>query len=717
MKKRVTVKANKIIIVIVAFLFLAAIARLIFVSVSKNVDGMNLRKFASSRNTKTKTLYASRGTIFDSNGDALALSVNSYTLIAYLSDTRTKDIDDPQHVVDKEYTAEALSKALNAPKEELMKYLTKDAYQVEFGKYGKDLTETVKKRIDDLELPGIDFIEGNQRYYKMGDFASYIVGYAKENEETGEIIGELGIESFYNKELSGTDGNITYQQDAKGYQLPNVPSVEIPAESGSDIYLTIDSNIELITETALDKLEENYKFDWAILTIVDAKTGAVVASSTAPSFDPNNLNTLTSYLNPLVSYAYEPGSTMKTFSWASSIEEGFYNGNETFKSGSIDVADVTIKDANKVGWGTITYDTGYAYSSNVGATKLALKLGVDKLTYYYDRFGFGKKTGIELSGEVAGSVNMKYKSELATAAFGQGGILVTPIQLLQAFTSITNDGVMLKPYIVDKIVSSTGELVYQGKREEVGSVMSKDTSLKMQELMTKVNYEGLTKMWQPKTVSMMIKTGTAQMPSPSGGYLTGEFDYIYSLAGIFPIENPKYILYTAVSKFQGTQPRIANMVVDVVDSIASYAKITETEKETKNSSITIDNYVSKNINDVKETLANTGLDIIVIGNGEYITYQYPTKGQTLVKGNKIFLKTNGLENKMVDLTNWSISDVKTYSKLSNINLNYEGYGYVHTQSISTGTVLNENDLLTVSLINKDIPKVVNNEEDNQTKEK
>lgn len=716
MKKRVTVKTYNFVLVIVAFLFLAAIVRLIYVGTSKDVDGMDLKEFASNRNTKTKTLYASRGTIYDSNGDELALSVNSYTLIAYLSDTRTTDEDDPQHVVDKDYTAEKLSSVLSCEKVEILKYLNKDAYQVEFGTCGKDLTETVKKQIDDLELPGIDFIEGNQRYYKMGDFASYIVGYAKEDEETGEITGELGIESYYDDELSGTDGYITYQQDAKGYQLPNVPSVEVEAKSGSDIYLTLDSNIELITETALDKLEANYTFDWAIMTVVDATTGAIVASSTAPSFDPNDLNTLTSYLNPLVSYTYEPGSTMKTFSWASAIEEGIYDGSDTYMSGSIDVADVTIKDANKVGWGTINYDTGYAYSSNVGATHLALKLGVDKLTYYYERFGFGKKTGIELAGEVSGSVKMKYKSELATAAFGQGGILVTPIQMIQAYTAIANNGTMLKPYIVDKIVSSDGNVTYEGNRTEVGNVLSSDTAKKMQELMKKANYEGLSKIWQPKSVSMMIKTGTAQIASSSGGYLTGEHDVIYSLAGIFPIDNPKYIIYTAVSKFQGLQSQYAHIVTDAVDSIASYAKITETEKTTINTSIKLDNYVSKNITEVKDELTAQGISVIVIGDGNYVTSQYPKKGQTLVKGTKVFLKTNSSNINMINLTNWSISDVKTYCKLAGINLTYEGNGYVHTQSILEGETINSDSNLTVTLISKEIPSSSKVSEENGTSE-
>ena len=198
MKKRVTVKPSKIVLILISVLLCLAIARLLQVSFFSKVDGINLKEFASTRNTVTKTLYAKRGTIYDSSGDALAVSVNSYTLIAYLESSRTTDYSNPQHVVDKEGTAKALAPIINMEESEILKYLNKKAYQVEFGAKGKNLTEITKKKIDDLELPGIDFIESTQRYYKMGSFASYLIGYAKTNDE-GQIKGELGLESYYNE--------------------------------------------------------------------------------------------------------------------------------------------------------------------------------------------------------------------------------------------------------------------------------------------------------------------------------------------------------------------------------------------------------------------------------------------------------------------------------------------------------------------------------------
>ncbi|MBQ6841055.1 MAG: penicillin-binding protein [Bacilli bacterium] len=700
MKKRVTVKSSMYVLLIVAFFLCAAIVKLLYVAVASDVDGVNLKEFAASRNTKTKTLYASRGTIYDASGEALALSVNSYTLIAYLSDSRTTDMNNPKHVVDKEYTAKMLAPILEMEESKILEYLNyENRYQVEFGSKGKNLTEIVKKQIDDLELPGIDFIESTQRYYKMGNFASYIIGYAKTND-SGEIVGELGLESYFNKELSGQDGFVTYQSDAYGYQLPYVPSVTEEAKSGSDIHLTIDSSIQLIAENAIHNLEDSHDFDFAIMTVMDAKTGAIVASATSPNYNPNDLNTLTSYLNPLVSYTYEPGSTMKIFSWAAAMEEGYYKGEEKYLSGCVEVADVKICDHIKKGWGNITYDYGFAMSSNTGATNLALNenMGGQKLYNYYRKFGFGEKTGIELSGELKGDLSFKYKSEIATASFGQG-VTITPVQMLQALTAIANDGVMLKPYIVSKIVDGSGNVTYEGGKTIAGKVMESATAQKMRQLMYNANYDGLSKIWQPDTVTMIAKTGTAQIPSPNGGYLDGQYDNIYSVAGIFPEEDPEYIIYVAVKRIVGSQRNVADMTTKAVDEIAAYANLTEeVDTEYTKNIITLDNYNSKKTEEVKNSLSEN-LRVVVLGTGDYITSQYPKKDSKVVVGSKVFLITNKTDYQMPDIKGWSLAEVKTLAKIMGIKFTYTGYGYVIEQSIEPGKEITSDSTLTITLEN------------------
>lgn len=392
---------------------------------------------------------------------------------------------------------------------------------------------------------------------------------------------------------------------------------------------------------------------------------------------------------------------MKIFSFASAIEEGLYDGDEVYMSGSIQVDSETVISDAETDWGEITFDTGFAYSSNVAATTLAFRLlenGDKKLPDYYDALGFGKKTGIELANEVSGDMDVVYKSELASSSFGQG-ISVTPIQMLQAISSMTNDGNIIKPYIVDKIVDSEGNVTYEGKRTVVNSVYSSTTVEKMHELMHKMVYEGITDAWIIDGLSLMGKTGTAQIASANGGYLDGEYDTIRSFAGIFPEEDPEYIVYVAARKFEGSGRSFAGVVTSAIEEIAKHAKLTEETKEVDLSKvIDIDNYLSKDIGTVTTLLENKKINVIVIGNGKYITNQYPIKNSTVLENGKLFLVTNATEIKMPNMTGWSLNDVKNYCNLIGLALDYSGYGYVVSQSLATDTVIDVTNMtLTVQL--------------------
>lgn len=691
MKKRVTIKISKFIILIVAFLFVAIICKLSYVVLSDKVDGINLKDKSASISTVKKTLYADRGNIYDINGEELASTVNSYTVIAYLNSNKT-------NVSDKEKTAKELAPILNMTKEKLIELLNKKLYQVELRPGGYGITEVVKARIEKLELPGIDFIKNSKkRYYNKSTFASYIIGYAKVLDD-GKISGELGIEGYYDDILSGTNGYTKYlKYTSSNYKIPNTNEDTKKAKDGSDIYLTIDSSIQLIAEKAVSSMKEKFNTDWAVFTVMDAKTGAIVASATNPNFNPNDTNTIKEYMNPLLSYQYEPGSVMKVFSFASSMEEGKYDGEETFKSGSYTLDDGTvIRDSERKGWGTISFDEGFARSSNVAATTLALRLGVDKLSEYYNNLGFGKKTGIELSNEAIGDIEMVYQSELATASFGQG-VSVTAIQMLQALSAMTNDGTVIKPYIVDKVIDQNGNITYQGKRQVVKKVYSTNTVNKMHEIMKKVI--DINKYWQVNNVSIMGKTGTAQIASPKGGYLTGTYDYIKSFAGIFPADDPKYIVYVAGKKPETNLGSWAKVITTAIEEIASYAKLTESKSDADPSKIiTLDNYISKFLDTTLEELKNKKIDVIILGNGKYIINQYPLKNKTLLSGEKLFLLTNDKEIKMKNLKGWSLSEVKTYCNLIGLKLEYNGYGYVINQSIEENAILDVNNMtLTIEL--------------------
>lgn len=684
------VKINKFLIIGIVLLFGLVIGKLIYVSISTNIDNINIKDFALSRTTGSKTLYASRGSIYDVSGEILAENVNSYTVIAYLDSKRTTNLKKPLHVVDIESTVNALVPLIGMDADRMRTLLSKDAYQVELGPEGRGISELLKEKIEKLNLPGIDFIKESKRYYPYGTFASYIIGYAKKNDN-GEIVGEMGIESYFDQELSGENGYYKYQKDAYGYKIANTPVQEKKAKNGYNIELTIDRNVQMYLENAINDLIQNYSTDWVIATIADAKTGAIVGSASSPTFDPNKLN-ITNYNNPLVSYTYEPGSTMKIFSFATSIEKGQYKGDELYDSGKINVDEYEIKDWNDKGWGRITYDVGFTYSSNVAATLLAQKLGKETLLDYYTDLGFGQKTGIELLGEMKGKVNFMYASELASASYGQG-ITVTPIQMIQALTTITNGGTLLKPYVVNKIIDQNGKIIEEGKREEIKKIYSEDTINKIIDLMDKtVNGDdnlATGKAYQTDQVRLIGKTGTAQYISETGGYTSGTKN-IRSFAGMFPKDDPQYIIYVAIKDLEGTSSAIGGMTKSIVESIAKYKNLSDRESNKDESKyVVLDNYLNKNKNDVISLLESKGLKPIVVGDGDVVVNQYPIKNKNIIIGSKVYLKTNSDNKNMIDITGWNKTEVINLMNFMEGDYEINGVGKVVSFNIPVGNAISE----------------------------
>ncbi len=722
MKKIKTIRINAIFICVVVFIFLCLIFKLVYIGTGNiKVKDTSLADFASARQTIKKTVHAKRGSIYSSSGEVLAKDVNSYTVIAYLSSSRTKDPKKPHHVVDKEGTAQALSPYINMSEKRILEILNTQVdscdeynnctkvspYQVELGPGGRGITELVKEQIDDLDLPGIDFIASTKRYYPNGNFLSYTLGYVKKDEKTGESFGEMGTELFFNDELTGDNGYIEYQCDLQGYQITNAPAVEKKQVSGNDIYLTIDDNVQMYAQQAANTLALS-KPEWAIVGVMDAKTGAILGVGTSPSFNNNTLE-IKSYYDPFVSYTYEPGSTMKIFSFLASMENGKYNGKSTYQSGRIKVDDATIKDWNGYGWGTITYDEGFMGSSNVAATKLALSLGRAKLKDFYTNLGFGQKTGITLPNEQVGDIDFRYGTEIASASFGQG-ISVNAVQMMQALTVIANKGTMLKPYIVSKIVDGeTGEVITENKREEVRKVASEDNVNHMIDLMRGV-IDGRASMstgkkYYLKGYDLIGKTGTAEIASSSGGYLKGT--YVRSFAGLFPGKDPQVIVYVAASKMHNSS-YLYSSVKDLVRDVGTYLNIYGEEINDYESTVTLKSYINKPVEGVKAELEELKLKPIIIGNGEKVIEQYPSSNTSLNLNNKVFLRTNGDEYKMPNIKGWSRSEVTTLANMLNLNTSFIGYGYVVKSSIKEGDSI-ESDTLEVELEDK-----YKKEEDNST---
>ena len=678
------------------------ILRLGYLCLTGKVDGINLKSFANKRNTKKETLYALRGNIYDVNGDVLAQTINSYTIIAYLDESRSKDSKVPLHVVNKEDTAEKLATVLDMSKEQILERLNKKAYQVEFGSKGKGLTELQKEAIENLNLSGIDFITTHKRYYPNNNFLSYVIGYTS-SDENGNMKGLMGIEKQYDEKMTGTNGFVKYQKDLNGYKFPNSNEIRKEKIDGNDVYLTIDSNVQMSLETAINKAQNESSANWIVAVVADAKTGKILGSATSPSFNPNTKD-IKNYLNPLVSYTYEPGSVMKTYSYMAALENNPtwdpYNTN--CETGPYEIGDDTVRDWNKTGWGLIPYSRGYTLSSNTCVANMIKNyLSKQKLMDYYKKLGFGQKTNIDLPNEYTGKVKFKYDVEVVNAGFGQG-ITTTPIQQIKALTAISNNGVILNPYIVSKTVnSSTKEVTYKAAVKEGEKVASSETINKIKDLMYRVvnsdSSETTGSKYKMDGYDLIGKTGTAQIANPrTGKYYDGKYDYITSFSGMYPKDDPKVILYVAFQRSYNSNV-LPQTVQTIVRDTAKYLGIFEEAPEINKEVTTykLGSYKNKTTESVKQSLDALGASYVIFGDGNKVISQYPNKNSKVSTKDKVFIFTNGTIT-MPDLTNYSVKEADVVLSKLGIKHTINASGYIGYQSVSAGTVINSDTEVTLN---------------------
>ena len=688
---------------LIFFLFIfVLILRLGYLCLTGKVDGINLKSFANKRNTKKETLYALRGNIYDVNGDVLAQTINSYTIIAYLDESRSKDSKVPLHVVNKEDTAEKLATVLDMSKEQILERLNKKAYQVEFGSKGKGLTELQKEAIENLNLSGIDFITTHKRYYPNNNFLSYVIGYTS-SDENGNMKGLMGIEKQYDEKMTGTNGFVKYQKDLNGYKFPNSNEIRKEKIDGNDVYLTIDSNVQMSLETAINKAQNESSANWIVAVVADAKTGKILGSATSPSFNPNTKD-IKNYLNPLVSYTYEPGSVMKTYSYMAALENNPtwdpYNTN--CETGPYEIGDDTVRDWNKTGWGLIPYSRGYTLSSNTCVANMIKNyLSKQKLMDYYKKLGFGQKTNIDLPNEYTGKVKFKYDVEVVNAGFGQG-ITTTPIQQIKALTAISNNGVILNPYIVSKTInSSTKEVTYKAAVKEGEKVASTETINKIKDLMYRVvnsdSSETTGSKYKMDGYDLIGKTGTAQIANPrTGKYYDGKYDYITSFSGMYPKDDPKVILYVAFQRSYNSNV-LPQTVQTIVRDTAKYLGIFEEAPEINKEVTTykLGSYKNKTTEAVKQSLDALGASYVIFGDGNKVISQYPNKNSKVSTKDKVFIFTNGTIT-MPDLTNYSVKEADVVLSKLGIKHTINASGYIGYQSVRAGTVINSDTEVTLN---------------------
>ena len=522
--------------ILLAGLASIAIFRFAQISLFKTSNGQDLTAYHETGTKRSSITEARRGSIFDQQGNPIAMDTTSYSLFAVLR----SDWGDTNLVKDPDVTAKTLAKHLGLDRDMILAQLTQNnVYQVEFGNAGQHLSSETKKAIESENLPGLVFVSETTRKYVNDVYASHLIGYAtaaaKEEDQplSAQVLeGKLGLEAAYNVSLSGQDGN-----QSSTRQL-----------IGKDLHLTLDSRLQNKLEELMTQYQMTYQPEALQAYLVEAKTGKLVAASQRPSFNLNSREGIEAeWKNLMVEEAYEPGSTIKILTMSVAYDRQLYKPGELYQSGSIQVYDQVVKDYNKVGWGQISFEEGLARSSNVAMVNLVNRMGDQEWVKKLGDFGFGKGTDFGLENETTGNFQFDNPVSRIMSGFGQG-FSATPIQLLQAYSSIGNQGQMLKVQVVQGL-DSAGEF----QSRILGKPISKEAANHVLQLMvdTVEKPYGTAVSFRNPYVKVAAKTGTAQIADPNGsGYLTGANDYYHSVVTFFPADNPKYMLYMAMKRPQ-----------------------------------------------------------------------------------------------------------------------------------------------------------------------
>ena len=614
---------------IVLITFLVIILRVFYLQVFK-VN--NIKDKAGSLWSRNLPILADRGKITDRNGIVLADNLTTTSLVVI-----------PVQIQNKEEVAKNLSEILGTTYLNIYSHLTKHTSIERIHPEGRRLSYDIAEKINNLNYDGVYLLKESKRYYPYESLLSHVLGYVGIDNQ-----GLSGIELEYDKYLKGNDGGILYYSDGKGNRL-NLSEVYDEPVNGNNISLTIDINIQEAVEKELDNVVTKYNPDSTLALVMDPNSGEVLAMSSRPNFDSNNYknyNLETINRNLPIWMTYEPGSTFKIITLSSAINEGKVNlfDDHYYDGGSIQVENARIKCWKRGGHGSETFLNVVENSCNPGFVVLGQRLGTETLYSYLEKFGFGKKTGIDLNGEASGIMFKLSKMgpvETATTAFGQG-ISVTPIQQVTGVSAAINGGTLYKPYIVKSISEpETNNVIVLNKKQVVReNIVTEETSKLVRFALESVVQNGTGKNAYIENYRVGGKTGTAQKVK-DGKYMVG--NYIVSFIGFLPADNPKYVVYVAVDNPKGiTQyggtvaaPIAKNIMLSIIDS-QNIPKV-ETDRareytwlDTKY--IKLPDVTGNDLDTAKKSLK--GFKIEYSGSGEKVISQMP-EGNTFVKENSI----------------------------------------------------------------------------------
>ena len=718
---------NTFIVIIVIFvLLLGRIGYLQF------ADGAYLTEMAYQQQAINQILSPKRGNIYDSTGNALAISAQVDTIT--INPNRIVGDTDEETKTLKETVAKGLSDIFELDYNETLEKVNSES-QVEtiIKKVEQDKVDELEAWMEENDISvGINIDEDTKRYYPYGDLASSVIGFCGSDNQ-----GLSGIESKWDSVLTGTPGKIVSAKDSSQKEIPNAEENYISAENGSDITLTIDFKVQTTIEKYLEQAVEKYECeDGGNVIVMNPQTGDILGMACYPDYDLNSPYTPNSTLaktydslsteeknealykmwsNKSVAESYEPGSTFKIITSSVALEEGITTPNKEgdfFCSGSQVVEDRTIdcwNKANPHGYQTLT--DALENSCNPAFIQLAQRIGASTLYKYYQAFGLFESTNSGLYGEqtsIFHDLDEIGPVELATYAFGQR-FQVTPLQMITAISCVANDGVLMKPNIIKSITNTDTGAVTEIQPTEVRQVLSKSTASQVKTMMESVVINGSGKNVQVSGYSIGGKSGTSE-PTEANK----DDGYVSSFVAISPIEDTQVVilltLYDPQNEEYGYQggnvaaPVVSQMLSEILPYLGVPSDTTEEDNNSENL-ITVPDIRNKTITEAKKILTDAGFDCKVVSSGDenstLVADQNPKPGAQLAANSIIMLYGEGdtvaTSVEVPDLSNMNLSQATNALKAKNLNISVTGSGIVKTQDYTAGELVPEGTIISVTL--------------------
>ena len=710
-KTKVTVRKRIVWLLFIIFIVEAVIVgRYAWVQI---VWSPKLQQWAKDQWTNDIRIAAKRGKILDRNGNALAVSGNVERVDAFLKDIRNAE-KNKKLTVDE--IAEKLAPILGMKKEDIAAKLNKklpNGLPVACVTIARRIEKDAGNKVRELNLPGIIVSEDTKRYYPNGNFLAQVIGNTNVDGD-----GRCGLELEYNDELKGVPGRYVGETDAYHRELSYSSAEYIPPKNGNDLVLTIDQYIQYYTEKAVEKGLVEYKAKEITAIVMDPKTGEILAMVDKPDYNPNNpvvgnaADAIKTWKNSAVNENFEPGSILKVITAAAAIEENVVNDSSRFDcTGMYKVADRIIHCWRRQGHGIQTFAQILQNSCNVGFMKVGELLGKEKLYKYYNAFGLGKKTGIDLPGEEKGILRPVEKVgpvELATEAFGQG-ISVTPIQYITAFAAVANNGKLMQPHIVKRITytddNGNTEVIKDIQPTVVRQAVSEETAKKLRSYLESVVTVGGAKKAYIAGYHIAGKTGTAQKVV-NGKYAPGK--YISSFAAMVPANDPKFVVLISIDEpdpsnyYSGSTaaPLAKGLFEDLFRYLNIQPDTTGTQAEVDN--VIIPEVRGLNQSDAEAALRKNNLDFEIQGSGSIIYDVSPKPGVAVAENTKIVLYLGNEKNpsekiSMPDFKGMTKKEILETAKSIGINVTFIGDGIGTSQDIAGGTSVEKNTTVKIIL--------------------